>query len=40
MLGPLRDGLAGSYPLAKLYIGREEPAVALGRLALHDLMEK
>ena len=35
--GPLRDGLSQAFSHAKLTIGTEEPAVALGRLALYDL---
>jgi N-acetylglucosamine kinase-like BadF-type ATPase len=37
ILAPLRAGLAAEFPLARLVIGTEAPAVALGRLALEDL---
>jgi N-acetylglucosamine kinase-like BadF-type ATPase len=38
ILGPLRVGLAREFPQARLVIGEEAPAVALGKLALHDLL--
>ncbi len=37
VLGPLRQGLAHEFPLARLTIGMEAPAVALARLALYDI---
>lgn len=37
ILKPLRDGLVKDFPHARLHIGTEEPAVALGRLTLYDL---
>ena len=37
---PLRDTLAQEFPHARFQIGTEEPAVALGRLALYDLANK
>jgi N-acetylglucosamine kinase-like BadF-type ATPase len=37
LLGPLRQQLAAEFPNAALHLGREAPAVALGRLALYDL---
>lgn len=37
ILGPLREGLADEFPHARWRIGTEEPAVALGRLAIHDI---
>jgi N-acetylglucosamine kinase-like BadF-type ATPase len=37
ILGPLQKGLAQEFPQARFMIGREQPAVALGRLALFDL---
>ena len=39
LLEPLRHGLRVEFPNATIQIGREAPAVALGRLALHDLQE-
>jgi hypothetical protein len=39
LLAPLADRLAAEFPHAALHTGREAPAVALGRLALHDLKE-
>ncbi len=39
LLGPLRRRLRAEFPNAALHLGREAPAVALGRLALHDLQE-
>jgi N-acetylglucosamine kinase-like BadF-type ATPase len=35
MRAPLAARLAAEFPLARLEIGAEEPAIALGRLALH-----
>jgi len=40
LLSPLRQKLAEAYPHMKFQTGSEAPAVALGRLALHDLKEK
>ncbi len=37
ILGPLRQGLRHEFPLARLIIGNEAPAVALGKLALYDI---
>jgi N-acetylglucosamine kinase-like BadF-type ATPase len=37
ILSPLRAGLAQEFPLARLVVGTEAPAVALGRLALYDI---
>jgi len=37
ILNPLRAGLAREFPHARLVVGTEEPAVALGRLAITDL---
>src|SRR5512140_888269 len=37
ILAPLRQKLAGEFPLAVLHIGAEMPAVALGRLALYHI---
>jgi N-acetylglucosamine kinase-like BadF-type ATPase len=37
ILAPVRDGLAKEFPKARLVLGQEAPAVALGRLALHDI---
>jgi N-acetylglucosamine kinase-like BadF-type ATPase len=39
ILGPLRAGLADEFPLARLVIGKEAPAVALGRLAINDISD-
>ncbi len=39
VLAPLRDGLAREFPHAHLILGNEEPAVALGLLALHELAQ-
>jgi N-acetylglucosamine kinase-like BadF-type ATPase len=39
VLGPLREGLAKEFPYATLTIGKEEPAIALGRFALHNRFE-
>ena len=36
ILSPLREGLAQEFPKATWKIGSEQPAVALGRLALYD----
>jgi N-acetylglucosamine kinase-like BadF-type ATPase len=38
ILGPLRAGLAEEFPRARLLIGTEAPAVALGRLVIHDTL--
>ena len=37
ILKPLRDGLENDFPHARLLVGKEKPAVALGRLTLYDL---
>jgi len=37
ILGPLRAGLRREFPQARLVVGDEAPAVALGRLAIADL---
>jgi N-acetylglucosamine kinase-like BadF-type ATPase len=37
LLGPLANRLRAEFPQAALHVGREAPAVALGRLALTDL---
>jgi hypothetical protein len=37
ILRPLRQGLGQEFPQAELILGGEEPAVALGRLALSRL---
>jgi len=37
ILSPLKSRLANEFPQAKLIIGKEAPAVALGRLALFDI---
>lgn len=37
ILGPLRAGLAQEFPNARLVVGNEAPAVALGQLALYDI---
>ena len=37
IIKPLRDGLVQDFPNVRFLIGTEEPAVALGRLALYDL---
>jgi N-acetylglucosamine kinase-like BadF-type ATPase len=39
ILNPLRTGLADEFPHARLVVGKEEPAVALGRLAIFDIQE-
>jgi N-acetylglucosamine kinase-like BadF-type ATPase len=39
-LGPLRHDLATRYAMATFHVGHEEPAVALGRLALYDLIHE
>jgi N-acetylglucosamine kinase-like BadF-type ATPase len=39
MLGPLHQRLRAEFPCATVQVGGEAPAVALGRLALHDLQE-
>ena len=39
ILGPLRQGLARAFPRAEFKIGTEQPAVALGRLALYHLKQ-
>jgi N-acetylglucosamine kinase-like BadF-type ATPase len=39
MLGPLRQRLPAEFPNAAFQIGRDAPAVALGRLAFYDLQE-
>jgi len=39
ILAPLRAGLAREFPHARLVVGAEEPAVALGRLALFDILD-
>jgi N-acetylglucosamine kinase-like BadF-type ATPase len=36
ILAPLRKKLADEFPNAQLIIGKEEPAVALGRFALYN----
>ncbi|MGC9520457.1 MAG: BadF/BadG/BcrA/BcrD ATPase family protein [Anaerolineae bacterium] len=36
IIDPLRERLAEAFPRARLLIGRENPAIALGRLVLHD----
>jgi len=38
LLKPLQDGLAREFPRANLVLGTAEPAVALGRLAIDDLI--
>jgi N-acetylglucosamine kinase-like BadF-type ATPase len=40
IVDPLRQKLAEAYPYMIFTIGSEAPAVALGRLVLHDLEEK
>jgi hypothetical protein len=35
---PLQEGLAREFPHARLALGTAEPAVALGRLAINDLL--
>jgi hypothetical protein len=40
VLKPLRDGLEREFPQASFQVGREAPAVALGRLALYDLAKE
>ena len=40
ILAPLRAALAREYPLARLVIGSEDPAVSLARLARYDLTLK
>lgn len=37
ILGPLRACLAKEFPNARLTLGKEAPAVALGRLTIHDI---
>jgi len=37
ILSPLQHGLAQEFPLARFRIGKEQPAVALGRLALYKI---
>ena len=37
IINPLKAGLTKDFPHARLIIGKEEPAIALGRLALHKL---
>jgi N-acetylglucosamine kinase-like BadF-type ATPase len=37
ILSPLRTGLADEFPHARLVVGSEEPAIALGRLAIFDI---
>jgi N-acetylglucosamine kinase-like BadF-type ATPase len=37
VLGPLRQKITAAFPCATVVTGTEEPAVALGRLALYDL---
>ncbi len=39
MLGPLHQRLRAEFPRVTIQVGREAPAVALGRLALNDLQE-
>ncbi len=39
LLAPLAERLAAEFPHAAFHVGREAPAVALGRLALHALKE-
>ena len=39
ILGPVIERLGAEFPNAVVGVGREAPAVALGRLALHDLEE-
>jgi N-acetylglucosamine kinase-like BadF-type ATPase len=36
ILGPIKQKLAAEFPCAHLIVGREEPAVALGRFALYN----
>jgi N-acetylglucosamine kinase-like BadF-type ATPase len=38
IVGVLRAGLAREFPSARLVVGAEAPAVALGRLALNDIL--
>ncbi len=40
ILSPLHQRLRAEYPAATLQIGTEEPAVALGRLALYDISSR
>ena len=37
MIDPLAQRMAAAYPHARLHLGTEEPAIALGRLRLHTL---
>ena len=40
ILQPVRQAIKGEFPFAKLVIGSEQPAVALGKLALFDLSKE
>ena len=40
ILGPLRAKLTEKFPLARLIVGTQAPAAALGRLALYDIEDK
>ena len=40
ILAPLQQGLAQEFPHASFMIGKEQPAAALGRLALHNLLDE
>jgi N-acetylglucosamine kinase-like BadF-type ATPase len=37
---PLRQGLQAEFPLARLKLGDENPALALGKMTIHDLKKK
>ena len=37
ILAPLRENLSAQFPLARLTLGAEAPAAALGKLALYDI---
>ena len=40
VLAPLKEGLAKEFPHSSFHIGVEDPAAALGRLALHNISKQ
>lgn len=40
ILGPLKEGLTKEFPHSNFHIGVEDPAAALGRLALHNISKQ
>lgn len=40
VLGPLRQGLLAEFPKARLTLGEENPALALGKMTIHDIKNR